>query len=250
MSAPIQSASGYWANDRPVRMIPTMSTVRPEPEPVLDANQFYALNNHVFKTYRESVDMMRSRKETVTIYIGDKSLQVHRELLTGIKAFNIAFTLPLREKEEKTYYVQYELASETNIEFEFQAHLVLFVALYGETRLPEAVYNFDNQAGPILVRALALAEYRIAADYVNDRINTMITAYFNRLVDWKTTIPCAPNHLLLETHKKYIAEINDTFIAYRDSNIRRRKFPLQSFGHLIALHCPPDGLGDLPVRGG
>lgn len=43
-------------------MIPTMSTVRPEPEPVLDANQFYALNNHVFKTYRESVDMMRSRK--------------------------------------------------------------------------------------------------------------------------------------------------------------------------------------------
>lgn len=116
---------------------------------------------------------------------------------------------------------------------------MLFVALYGETRLPEAVYNFDNQAGPILVRALALAEYRIAADYVNDRINTMITAYFNRLVDWKTTIPCAPNHLLLETHKKYIAEINDTFIAYRDSNIRRRKFPLQSFGHLIALHCPP-----------
>ncbi|KAK8074193.1 hypothetical protein PG994_005092 [Apiospora phragmitis] len=53
-----------------VRAVPTASTVKAgsgstvkaEPEPALDAKQFYAINGHVFKNFRIGDDMMPSRK--------------------------------------------------------------------------------------------------------------------------------------------------------------------------------------------
>ncbi|KAK8084345.1 hypothetical protein PG997_005616 [Apiospora hydei] len=221
-----------------VRMVPTGSTFKPEPEPGLNADQFYAINGHIFKDFRIGDDMMLSRKETVVITVGGNHINVHRELLVGCHAFHVAFTHNMLENKNKEYIVQYELENETNSQFELQAHIILFLALYGATKLPEDQYNFRGSAGPILVRAVALAEYRMAEDYVNDRLNTMITKHFNRMVDWKTTIPCMDNSLQLELHRGYLMEINDTFIAYKCSNIRDRRFPERAFGNLIALHCP------------
>ncbi|KAK8079116.1 hypothetical protein PG994_002923 [Apiospora phragmitis] len=94
------------------------------------------------------------------------------------------------------------------------------------------------------VRALTLAEYRIAEYYVNDRLNTMFTTYFNRMTDGKETIPLNEKDIheindtfVVKLHRAYIHEINDTFVAYKNSNIRERKFPERAFGILIALHC-------------
>ncbi|KAK8008588.1 hypothetical protein PG991_011139 [Apiospora marii] len=78
------------------------------------------------------------------------------EVLAGSKTWEKAFQLPLKEAQEKHYTVLYELESETNSEFEFQAHLVLFLAMYGVTKLPEDQYCFATAAGPVLVHALAL----------------------------------------------------------------------------------------------
>ncbi|KAK7975460.1 hypothetical protein PG989_013923 [Apiospora arundinis] len=232
------STANYFANDDgPARVVPTKSTVQPEPEPVLDTDQFYAINPHVFTGFRIRDDMMLSRKETVVIVVGDKHLNIHREVLKGLKAMDMAFTLDMREKKEKTYRVEYELDNESNTEFEFQAHLVLFMALYGENRLPEREYSFASSAGPILVRALGLAEYRIAEEFINDRLYNMITGYFNRMVDWKSVIG-GTDSLQMELHRNYIMEINDTFVAYKASNIRNRRIPERSFGNLIALYCP------------
>ncbi|KAK7914730.1 hypothetical protein PG985_012433 [Apiospora marii] len=129
------------------------------------------------------------------------------EVLAGSKTWEKAFQLPLKEAQEKHYTVLYELESETNSEFEFQAHLVLFLAMYGVTKLPEDQYCFATAAGP---------------DYIIDRLSVIITRYFNRLVTWKSI----PNFLTRgDIDKLYLLEINETYIAYKDSNIRGKKFP-------------------------
>ncbi|KAK8022890.1 hypothetical protein PG991_006771 [Apiospora marii] len=193
--------------------------VKPTPERPLDAAQFYAVNPHVFKDYK----------------IGD-----NMEVLAGCKVWEKAFQLPLKEAKEKHYTVLYELESETNSEFEFQAHLVLFLAMYGVTKLPEDQYCFATSAGPVLVRALALADYRGAQDYITDRLYLTMTRYFNRLVTWKTI----PDFLTRgDIDKLYILDINETYIAYKDSNITNKKFPERAFANLIALHCPARAWG-------
>ncbi|KAK8122399.1 hypothetical protein PG984_011069 [Apiospora sp. TS-2023a] len=91
----------------------------------------------------------------------------------------------MKEATEKRYEVLYELNSETNSEFEFQAHMVLFLAMYGVTKLPEDQYSFTTAAGQVLVRVPALADYRYAQDYVVERLNTMLSKCFKRMVTWK-----------------------------------------------------------------
>ncbi|KAK8068418.1 hypothetical protein PG996_007530 [Apiospora saccharicola] len=83
--------------------------------------------------------------------------------------------------------------------------------MYGATKLPEDQYCFATAAGQVLVRALALADYRYAQNYVVDRLNQMITNYFKRMVTWKSI----PEHPLRDdTYKLFLHDINDTYIAY------------------------------------
>lgn len=112
--------------------------------------------------------------------------------------------------------------------------------MYGVTKLPEDQYGFATSAGPVLIRALALADYRDAQDYIVNRLNLMVTRYFSRMLEWKD-IPHF--NARSEIDKLWILEINDTFIAYKYSNIKNRKFPLRAFANLIAIHCPAHAFG-------
>ncbi|KAK8070526.1 hypothetical protein PG997_010729 [Apiospora hydei] len=44
------------------RVVLSEPTVKPEPEPGLNASQFYAINGHIFKDFRIGDDMTLSRK--------------------------------------------------------------------------------------------------------------------------------------------------------------------------------------------
>lgn len=174
--------------------------------------------------------------------VGGNYLKVHKEVLSGTKVFEKAFKVPMKEAEEGRFDILFELDIESNSEFEFQSHLILFFALYGANKLPEDEYTFMTSAGPLLVRALALAHYRVAELYVVERLNIMVSKYFNRLTVWKQT----PDYLLRDdSYKLHLFEINDTYLAYKHSNIptKHKKFLDRNFGMLIALHCPARAWG-------
>lgn len=126
------------------------------------------------------------------------------EVLSGAKDWENAFKVPMKEAEEGQFDILFELDIESNSEFEFHSHLILFFALYGVAKLPEDEYQFMTSAGPILVRALA--HYRLAEGYVVERLNSMVTKHFNGLTVWKQT----PNHPLRDDwYKMHLLEIND-----------------------------------------
>lgn len=120
----------------------------------------------------------------------------------------------------------YQLDSETNSEFEFQVHLVLLLAMHGVAKLSEGQYCFMTSAGPVLVRDLALANYRGAQGFIIDHLNALITKYFNGLVTWKAT---ADLPIRGDLDKLYLLDINETYIAYKYSNIKNKKFPERAF---------------------
>ncbi|KAK7973299.1 hypothetical protein PG988_007433 [Apiospora saccharicola] len=100
--------------------------------------------------------------------------------------------------------------------------------MYGATKLPEDHYCFATAAGQVLVRALALADYRYAQNYVVDRLNQMITNYFKRMVTWKSI----PKHPLRDdTYKLFLHDINDTYIAY----MRTMTLPLMASRVLVLV---------------
>ncbi|KAK8054142.1 hypothetical protein PG996_013443 [Apiospora saccharicola] len=235
------SAAAYFARSDAVVNVASINTpFKPAAERPLNAAQFYAVNTHIFQDYTVKENMVMSKKELVVFVVGGKALNVHKEILAGCKVWERAFSLPMKEATEKRYEVLYELDSETNSEFEFQAHLILFLAMYGATKLPEDQYCFATAAGQVLVRALALADYRCAQEYVVDRLNKIITNYFKRMVTWKSI---QPHPLRDDTYKLFLHDINDTYIAYMRSNIQNKKFGEKNFALLIALHCPSRAWG-------
>jgi hypothetical protein len=110
--------------------------------------------------------------------------------------------------------------------------MMLLLAMYNCKELPR--YGFSEYRGPLLVKALVLADYCLVTEEVKITLANMMTAHFAELQRWNDVPFCPLTHIF---HEQVMNEVNQTYVMYRDCNASFKPFELEAFGLMITLLC-------------